>query len=161
MISSATVASVGACVGSPGPDTDDEPSVDGGTATGSGDGGRPPNDARTTDAMCGDAGYAVMYDTYAQALYLDGTYGPLTGIIRADYVIAGVALQLDFWHGHNDSLHQFTVTADHFEALKRGEKVTIETTFVDDHQHTLFIDPMDPDYRVEGAAPVTVPLGDC
>lgn len=101
----------------------------------------------------------AMHDTYAQALYLDGTYGPLTGVVEVAYVMAGAAITLEFWHGHGGVQHRFTITPEHFEALKRGERVTITTTTVDGHEHTLFIDPLDEDYRVPGAPDVDVSLG--
>lgn len=75
--------------------------------------------------------------------------------------MAGVAITLEFWHGHGGVQHRFTIAPDQFEALKRGERVTITTTTVDSHEHTLFIDPVDEDYRVPGAPDVDVPLGVC
>jgi hypothetical protein len=102
-----------------------------------------------------------MHDTYAQALYLDGTLGPLTGVIAVDYVVAGAYITLDFWHGHNGQLHRFTLEPAHFSALRAGERITIGTTTVDGHAHTLFIDPLDESYRVPGAPDVDVPLGHC
>ena len=101
----------------------------------------------------------TMHDTYAQALYLDGTYGPLTGVISVAYVMAGAAITLEFWHGHGGVQHRFTIAPEHFASLKRGERVTITTTTVDSHEHTLFIDPLDEDYRVPGAPDVDVPIG--
>jgi hypothetical protein len=103
----------------------------------------------------------TMHDTYAQALYLDGSYGPLTGVVEVAYVTAGAAITLDFWHGHGGQVHRFTVTPEHFAALKRGEKITITTTTVDGHEHTLFVDPLDEDYRVPNAPDVDVPTGVC
>jgi hypothetical protein len=73
-------------------------------------------------------------------------------------VIAGTTLTLDFWHGHGGVPHRFTLEAQHFERLKAGEKVTLGTTTVDGHAHTLFIDPKDEDYRVAGAPDVAVQL---
>lgn len=102
-----------------------------------------------------------MHDTYAQALYLDGTNGPLTGVVEVAYVLAGTAITLDFWHGHGGVPHRFTIEPAHFEALTRGERVTIGTTTVDNHAHTLFVDPLDEDYRVPGAPDIEVPLGFC
>ena len=100
-----------------------------------------------------------MHDTYAQALYLDGSNGPLTGVIEVAYVVAGTAITLDFWHGHNGQLHRYTLEPAHFAALERGERVTLVTTIVEDHQHMLFIDPIDETYRVPGAPDIDVPLG--
>lgn len=102
-----------------------------------------------------------MHDTYAQALYLDGTNGPLTGVVEVAYVMAGTAITLDFWHGHGGQQHRFTIEPSHFAALKNGERVTIGTTTVEGHEHTLFVDPLDEDYRVPGAPDVDVPLGVC
>jgi hypothetical protein len=100
-----------------------------------------------------------MHDTYAQALYLDGGIGPLTGIVTVAHVIAGSTVTMDFWHGHGGQLHRFTLEPTHFDALKRGERVTIGTTTVEGHAHTLFVDPREERYRVEGAPDVDVPLG--
>lgn len=103
--------------------------------------------------------FVHLHDTNAQALYLDDTLGPLTGIIRVDDVVAGTALTLDFWHGHGGVRHRFTLEPTHFDALKRGERITVGTTLVDGHAHTLFIDPVDETYRVPGAPDVPVSLG--
>ena len=100
-----------------------------------------------------------MHDTYAQALYLDDSLGPLTGIIEVAYVIAGTTITLDFWHGHGGQQHRFTIEPAHFEQLKAGERVTLGTSTVDNHAHTLFIDPLDETYRVPGAPDVPVSLG--
>lgn len=101
----------------------------------------------------------VRHDTNAQALYLDGSLGPLTGVIEVAAMAAGVATTRDFWHGHGGVLHRFTIDPDQFAALIRGERVTIATTTVDGHAHTLFIDPIDEAYRVTGAPDVIVPIG--
>lgn len=155
------------------PPPDPLPGTDGGSAGGADagslppspdGGGMPPPDSR--DAGTGpepDAGtpcddYVLMHDTHAQSLYFDGGHGPLTGIVRVDWVAAGDAVELEFWHGHGGRNHRFTVGPEHFEALKRGERVMIETTEVDSHSHQLFIDPTDERYRVEGAEDVRVPL---
>ena len=130
----------------------------------------PAHDADATSGADGDepddAGFdaclqdiATMHDTYAQALYLDGSLGPLTGIVTVAHVIAGAKIVMDFWHGHGGQLHKFTLEPAHFEALKRGERVTVGTTTVDGYSHTLFVDPRDEEYRVSGAPDVEVPLG--
>ena len=97
-----------------------------------------------------------MYDSHAQALYLDGTLGPLTGVIYVDYIIGGEPVTLDFWHGHGGQSHRYTLEPEHFELLKQGERVYIETTEVQSHSHMLYIDPLDEELRVEGAEPVDV-----
>ena len=130
-----------------------------------------PVDANSGVDACTQA-VVKMHDTYAQALYLDGSNGPLTGQeknsgVRAQastheevaYVVAGTVITLDFWHGHNGQLHRYTLEPAHFAALERGERVTLVTTIVEDHQHMLFIDPIDETYRVPGAPDVDVPLG--
>ena len=132
----------------------------------------PPNDM--PDAAAGDPldapaqaadactqAVVRMHDTYAQALYLDNSLGPLTGVIEVDFVLAGASITLDFWHGHGGQRHRFTLEPAHFEALKRGERITIGTTTVDGHAHTLFVDPRDEGYRVPGAPDIAVPLGHC
>jgi hypothetical protein len=78
-------------------------------------------------------------------------------VVTVDYVLANVEVDMEFWHGHNGVSHHFLLTPEHFAALKRGERVTIETTEVDSHQHLLFIDPRDEAYRVAGAADREVP----
>jgi hypothetical protein len=100
-----------------------------------------------------------MHDTYAQALYFDGTKGPLTGTITVGHVAAGAMVTFDFWHGHGNQIHRFTLMPSHFAALKKGERVTVTTSTVDGHEHNLFIDPRDEAYRVPNAPDVDVPLG--
>ncbi len=155
--------SLAGCVGQAVPDDPDTsaPGLDAGTA---------PPDARPTPAVdarpdspdagpCEDAPTVLMYDTYAQALYLDGTLGPLTGIIYVDYLLAGEPIELEFWHGHGGQQHRFTLLPEHYAQLLAGQRVTLTTTAVEDHQHELFIDPTDPTYRVPGAPGVEVPVG--
>ena len=119
-----------------------------------------PVDANSGVDACAEA-TVLMHDTYAQALYLDGSNGPLTGTITVEYVIAGAAVTLDFWHGHNGVPHRFTVGPDDFAQLVAGQRVTLGTTIVEDHSHTLFIDPLDENYRVPGAPDTPVGLGHC
>lgn len=121
------------------------------------DAATPPSDGATADACV--ATQVALHDTNAQALYLDGSLGPLTGVIRVADITAGSTLTTDFWHGHGGTQHRFTLTPEIFEQLKRGEKVTVGTTTVDGHSHTLFIDPRDERYRVTGAPDVLVDLG--
>jgi hypothetical protein len=123
-------------------------------------------DADTSDATdahdAADAhdatAFVILYDTYAQALYFDGTYGPTTGTIRAVDMGAGADKTYDFWHGHNGVLHRFTLTAAHFADLRKKKRVNLMTTVVEDHQHALFVDPVDLQWRVPGAMPVSVPV---
>lgn len=125
----------------------------------SGDAPHTPSDAAGADA-CTPA-TVVMHDTNAQALYLDGTLGPLTGVIEVEYIVAGATITLDFWHGHNGVQHRYTLEPQHFTQLKMGKRITLPTTIVDDHMHTLFIDPVDEHYRVPNAPDVPVPLDHC
>ena len=133
------------------------PAVDAAAGGGSGDNTLPVDANGGVDACTQKV--ALMHDTYAQALYLDGTNGPLTGVIEVASVIAGVQIMKDFWHGHGGQLHRFTLTPADFEALKRGERITVGTTMVDGHSHTLFVDPQDERYRVPNAPDVEVALG--
>lgn len=114
------------------------------------DGGTPPDSGECTQLT-------RMHDTYAQALYFDGTYGPLTGTITVAQVLANVEVDMEFWHGHGGVSHHFLIGPEHFASLKRGERVTLETTEVDSHRHLLFVDPVDPNYRVPGAPDIDVP----
>lgn len=100
----------------------------------------------------------TLYDTYAMALYMDGTMGPKTGVIKVQYVIDGQDITLDFWHGHGGKQHRYTLNSAVYQDLKALRRVTIETTSVDGHKHKLFIDPNDSRYRVPGAQPIPVPL---
>jgi hypothetical protein len=130
------------------------------TGTGTGTGTDPEPDAAAEpvpDACRGDT--VPMHDTHAQALYLDGSLGPLTGIIEVEYVIAGVTITLDFWHGHGGQQHRYTLTPAELDALKTGQRVYLTTTEVDGHMHMLFVDPLAEEYRVDGAPDVPVPLG--
>jgi hypothetical protein len=137
-------------------DGDDAPAGDAAIQGGGDDASSATADAGT-DACVQKT--VTMHDTYAQALYLDGTKGPLTGVIHVAYVIAGTSITFDFWHGHGGVLHRYTLEATHFEKLKQGMRVTLGTTTVDGHAHTLFIDPLDESYRVPGAPDVEVPIG--
>lgn len=115
-----------------------------------------PPDTFAPDACAGAT--VILHDTHAQALYLDGTNGPLTGVIRVSDVVANQTLTLEFWHGHGGVPHRFTLEPAHFAMLRAGLKVTLGTTTVDGHAHTLFIDPTNEQYRVPGAPDVMVPL---
>lgn len=152
-----------ACTFGCAPHETSEPAVDA-DVTGGGDettGGGDGDTAATGDASVdGCVQQTVkMHDTYAQALYLDGTHGPLTGIITTEQVIVGVVLTMDFWHGHNGVQHRFTLGPQEFADLKQGKRITVGTTTVDGHAHTLFVDPKDEGYRVPGAPDVDVPVG--
>lgn len=140
-----------------GGDDDDDHAVD--AATGASDDAAPAGGdaapAGPDAAAC--TATVTLYDVYAMALYFDGGLGPRTGTIRVMDVAAGVTLPKDFWHGHGGQLHRYTVLPEHFAALRRRERVMIQTTEVDGHSHMLFIDPVDPQWRVEGAQPQTIP----
>lgn len=99
----------------------------------------------------------LLYDVYAMALYMEGDLGPRTGIIKVDYVLKNEPVRLEFWHGHDGMSHFFTVLPEHFAQLRKRKRVYIETTVVAGHTHKLFIDPVQPQWRVEGAKPVEVP----
>lgn len=101
--------------------------------------------------------YVTMYDQYAMAMYFGGELGPKTGEIKVDYIIANKQVNMEFWHGHGGKQHKYVLLPEHFEQLKQGKKVTIETTSVDSHTHKLFIDPNDPKWRLPGAQPIQVP----
>jgi len=138
--------------------TDDtSPAADaanGGSAT-------PDSASATADASpdaCAEK-FATMHDTFAQALYLDGSLGPLTGTIQVAQVVAGVSVTMDFWHGHGGVPHRFTMGPAELAALKAGQRVTVGTTTVEGHAHTLFVDPKDETYRVPNAPDVEVSLG--
>lgn len=100
----------------------------------------------------------TLYDTYAQALYFDGTMGPKTGIVKVDYILADRPVVIEFWHGHGGSQHRYILTPAHFHDLKQLKRVYLYTDEVANHKHKLFIDPTDPRWRVPGAQPVQVPL---
>lgn len=117
---------------------------------------RDPDSGFEDSGMCDR--FVIMHDTYAQALYLDGTLGPLTGIIHVDDVLRNEPIELEFWHGHGGLLHRFTLLPEHFDRLKRGERVTLTTTELEQHRHELFIDPLDPMYQVPGSTSIEVPL---
>jgi hypothetical protein len=142
--------SIGCSTPAPNPPTGDEPDAN----------PTSPVDANSGVDACAQA-VVTMHDTYAQALYLDGTHGPLTGVVAVSDLVAGTAITLDFWHGHGGQLHRFTLEPQHFDELKQGHRVTVGTTTVDNHAHTLFIDPLDEEYRVPGAPDVEVSLGRC
>lgn len=102
------------------------------------------------------AEYVVMHDMYAMALYYDGETGPKTGEIKAEYIQDGHDVKLDFWHGHGGNQHQFILQPKHYQSLLRGKKTIVETTAVDGHKHTLFIDPNNIQYRIPGRPPIRI-----
>jgi len=101
--------------------------------------------------------FVTLYDTYAMATYFDGSLGPRTGIVTVDMIIAGVDVDMDFWHGHGGNQHRFRVTTADLRKMNCLQKVFIETTVVDSHTHKLFVDFSDPRWRVANAQPVRVP----
>lgn len=119
--------------------------------------GADPRADATSNVSDDDDDFVTLYDTYAMAMYYDGTIGPKTGVIKVDDVLANAQLDKEFWHGHGGRNHRFTVTPDHLTKLRNLEKVTIETTSVESHAHTLFVDMSDSRWRVPGAQPVRVP----
>ena len=120
--------------------------------------GKETTHEKTMHRLFMGAGTVTMYDTNAVALYFDGDLGPKTGVIKVDYILANKSIDLQFWHGHGGMYHRFTVTPTHFAELKKLKKIYIETTEVESHSHKLFIDPVDPQWRVKGALPVEVPV---
>src|SRR5688500_2349405 len=60
----------------------------------------------TDGAAACDAGFQAVHDTNAQALYLDGSHGPLTGTITVEMIVAAETTELEFWHGHGGQLHR-------------------------------------------------------
>lgn len=145
------------CDAGTGPDLPPGGDDDGGGGVGPDAAVTPGADGASPDA-CAHA-FTTLHDTEAQALYLDGSLGPLTGTIRVSYMMAGAAITLDFWHGHGGQQHRFTLTPAMLDDLKAGKKITVGTSMVDGHAHTLFIDPKDERYRTPGAPDVMVDLG--
>ncbi len=150
---------LGACAGEAPPPGPDDPAADAANRDdpddGGGGGGDDARSAAFDAAACTMT--VVLYDVYAMALYFDGGLGPRTGAIRVAAVAAGADLPMEFWHGHGGQQHRYTVLPTHFAALRRRERVMVQTTEVDGHSHMLFIDPVDPQWRVEGAQPQTIP----
>jgi len=101
--------------------------------------------------------FVTMYDTYAVALYMDGSIGPKTGIIKVDYILDDQPITLPFWHGHSGEIHEFTLLPSHFQTLKEEQIVFLETSEIEGHKHRLFIDPTQIKWRVPGALPIKVP----
>jgi hypothetical protein len=119
-----------------------------------------PGDASidSGDAATDGGRVVTLYDTYAVALYFDGTLGPKTGVVTAAQMAAGVDAPFAFWHGHGGVQHRFTVSAADFAELRERRKATVRTSVVDGHSHLLFIDPTDARWRVPGAQPLTVTI---
>jgi hypothetical protein len=103
-----------------------------------------------------DGELVTLFDCYAVATYFDGGIGPHTGTITVAMIDANQETTLEFWHGHGGKQHQFKITPDHFQSIRDLKKTWIETTTVDNHTHKLFIDPVDPQWRVPGAKPVQI-----
>jgi len=76
----------------------------------------------------------------------DPSDGTQTGVLKAEDIVKGQALTLQFWHGHGGVYHMFTITPDNFTSLKAGNAVAIyvPTTVVEDHYHMVLIDPNKP-----------------
>ncbi len=107
-------------------------------------------------AAVNDDGYVTLYDMYAIATYFDGGIGPETGTVTVAMVDANLPVNFVFWHGHGGKNHQFTLMPEHFQSIRDLKKTWVETTSVDGHSHKLFIDPVDPRWRVPGAEPVRI-----
>lgn len=122
--------------------------------------GKEDGSGFTAKGAIGERGTVTLYDTYAQALYMDGGMGPKTGTIKVDYILAYQPVVLEFWHGHGGRNHKFTLTQAHYDDLKKLKRVYVTTDSVDGHTHKLFIDPVDTKWRVPGAKPVSVPTPD-
>ncbi len=103
-----------------------------------------------------DDDFVTLYDCYAVATYFDGGIGPKTGTITVAMIDSNQETIIDFWHGHSGQQHKFTITSTHFQSIRDLKKTWIETTSVDGHKHKLFIDPLDPQWRVPGAKPVQI-----
>lgn len=70
----------------------------------------------------------------------DGTTYMMPCVSHAD-IVAGVEKVYEFWHGHGGRQHKFTVTANDFSKLLRGESVEIYTSVVEDHRHSAMVTP--------------------
>ncbi len=110
-----------------------------------------------SEASAPDEDFVILYDTYAMALYMDGSLGPKTGILKVDYILENKALKFKFWHGHGGKDHEFVLLQEHYAELKKLKRIYLETTIVDGHKHKLFIDPVEAKWRVPGALPIKVP----
>jgi hypothetical protein len=71
---------------------------------------------------------------------LSRTDGTGTGTLTAEQANAGEEIAFKFWHGHSSD-HMFTITPEHIETLRAGEKVYLLTSVVDGHKHCVRIDP--------------------
>jgi hypothetical protein len=97
-----------------------------------------------------------MYDMYAIASGFEGNVETNHAVIRVDYILTGTAVTLTFSHDQQD--HEFTLFPQHYEALKQGEIVVVDTDKVDGHRHEIVIDPNNPQWRVAGALPTKVSI---
>ena len=104
------------------------------------------------DALSSQNPTVMMADMRIIALYSDGTFGPVTGVLRVEDIIMRRPVTLDHWDSHG---HKFTITPEHHASLKRGEKIKIKTTVAQSHDHLVLVDPAN---HVPGAQPVAVPL---
>jgi hypothetical protein len=104
------------------------------------------------DSLAAQNPTVMMTDIRIIALYSDGTFGPVTGVLRVEDIVARRPVTLDHWDSHG---HKFTIALEHHAALKRGEKIKIKTTIAQSHDHLVLVDPAN---HVPGAQPVAVPL---
>lgn len=73
----------------------------------------------------------------------DGTYYKMPCIEAAD-IAACQDKVYEFWHGHGQITHRFTVTAEDFSKIARGETIEVFTDLVEGHRHAVRLDPNDP-----------------
>lgn len=113
--------------------------------------------AAATESLRDDGDFVILYDTYAVAMYFDGSIGPTTGIVTVQEIVNGVDAPKTFWHGHGGVDHRYVVRASDLAQLHQKKKVFLQTDVVAEHSHRLFVDPTDARWRVPGAKPVKVP----
>jgi hypothetical protein len=111
-----------------------------------------PGAALRVDVKDGDT--VTIYDMEMEGWSTlgSGYLGP-TGELKAQAVKDNKTITLPYVQ--DDHGHEFTLTAEHFAALRKGKKISIETTEAQGHTHEVRIDPKT---RVEGSAGITMPV---
>jgi len=77
-------------------------------------------------------------DEMRDASRKDGTSHGMPCIAKDD-ITAGEERNYNFWHGHDNELHKFTLTPENLEELKSGKSIEVYTDAVEGHRHAVLI----------------------
>ena len=105
-----------------------------------------------SNRLTDDTQTVMMNDIQLIAMYMDGTQGPVTGVLKVSQILENKPTT----HKHFDSHgHTFTLTPEHYAKLKKGEQFKVETTEAESHTHLVLVSPKN---KVPGSVAVAVPV---